>query len=311
MKKIIVTGATGQIGTDLVERLIKDYGDDNVLACSRRARPEDWVGSHYESLDVTDGKRFFELTKEFEADTILHLAAVLSAVGEDNPQLLWDINVNGLYNSLEIARELDTALFVPSSIGAFGPGTPAVNTPQTTVQRPTTAYGVSKVAGELLCDYYHKRFGLDTRGVRFPGLISYKALPGGGTTDYAVHIYYDALEKGHYTSFIGEGTHMDMMYMPDAVDSIIDLMEANPDKLIDRNAFNVSGMSFAPEDIMKSIQKYMPEFTMDYDVDPVRQAIADSWPDSLDVTAAREQWGFNPKYDLDAMTKDMLEKLKK
>lgn len=311
MKKIIVTGATGQIGTDLVDRLIKDYGDDNVLACSRRARPEDWAGSHYESLDVTDSKRFFELTKDFGADTILHLAAVLSAVGEDNPQLLWDINVNGLYNSLEIARELDLALFVPSSIGAFGPGTPAVNTPQTTIQRPTTAYGVSKVAGELLCDYYNKRFGIDTRGVRFPGLISYKALPGGGTTDYAVHIYYDALEKGHYTSFIDKGTFMDMMYMPDAVDSIIDLMEADPNKLKDRNAFNVSGMSFDPEELKRSIQKYMPDFTMDYDVDPVRQAIADSWPDSLDVSAAREQWGFNPKYDLDAMTKDMLEKLKK
>ena len=311
MKKILVTGATGQIGTDLVDKLIEVYGDDNVLSCSRRPRPEDWAGKHYESLDVTDGKRFFELTKNFGADTILHLAAVLSAVGEDNPQLLWDINVNGLYNSLEIARELGTQLFVPSSIGAFGPSTPKKNTPQVTLQRPTTAYGVSKVAGELLCDYYYKRFGVDTRGVRFPGLISYKALPGGGTTDYAVHIYYDALAKGHYTSFIGEGTYMDMMYMPDAVDCILDLMEADPSKLIDRNAFNVSGMSFEPEEIKRSIQKHIPDFTMDYDVDPVRQGIADSWPDSLDTTAAREQWGFNPQYDLDAMTKDMLEKLSK
>lgn len=311
MKRILITGATGQIGTDLVERLIDVYGDDNVLSCSRRERPENWVGSHYESLDVTDGKRFFELTKNFEADTILHLAAVLSAVGESNPQLLWDINVNGLYNSLEISRELNTALFVPSSIGAFGPSTPKVSTPQTTIQRPTTMYGVSKVAGELLCDYYHSKFGVDSRGVRFPGLISYKALPGGGTTDYAVHIYYDALEKGHYTSFIGEGTKMDMMYMPDAVDSIIDLMEADPNKLIDRNAFNVSGMSFDPEEIKRSIQRHLPDFTMDYEVDPIRQAIADSWPDSLDVSAAREQWGFSPKYDLAAMTKDMLEKLAK
>lgn len=311
MKKILVTGATGQIGTDLVERLIEVYGDDNVMSCSRRKRPDKWVGSHYESLDVTDAKGFYDLTKNFGADTVLHLAAVLSAVGEGNPQLLWDINVNGLYNALEVSRELDLALFVPSSIGAFGPSTPKTSTPQTTIQRPTTAYGVSKVAGELLCDYYHKRYGLDTRGVRFPGLISYKALPGGGTTDYAVHIYYDALEKGNYTSFIGKGTYMDMMYMPDAVECILDLMEANPDKLIDRNAFNVSGMSFEPEEIKKSIQKHLPDFVLDYDVDPARQAIADSWPDSLDVSAAKAQWGFNPKYDLDAMTKDMLEKLAK
>ncbi len=309
MKKILITGSTGQIGVDLAERLREIYGEDNVITSARGVSaqiPEDPL---FERLDVTDGKAFYEMAKKHNVDTILHLAAVLSAVGEQNPELLWHINMGGLQNALDVAKELGTSLFVPSSIGAFGPSTPKVNTPQVTIQRPATAYGVSKVAGELLCDYYHLKYGLDTRGVRFPGLISYKALPGGGTTDYAVHIYYDALRKGSYTSFIAAGTKMDMMYMPDAVECIIELMEADPSKLIDRNAFNVSSMSFDPEELKESIQKVMPEFTLDYDVDPVRQAIAESWPDSLDCSEAKKQWGFNPKYDLDAMTVDMLEKL--
>jgi nucleoside-diphosphate-sugar epimerase len=217
--------------------------------------------------------------------------------------------MNGTYNVLEVAREQGLSVFQPSSIAAFGASTPVDNTPQDTIQRPSTMYGVTKVAAELLCDYYHKRFGVDTRGVRFPGLISYAALPGGGTTDYAVHIYYEALKNKKYASYIAAGTYMDMMYMPDALKAMIDLMEANPDKLIHRNAFNVTAMSFEPEMLAAEIKKHIPEFEMTYDVDPVRQAIADSWPNSLDDSAARQEWGWNPKYDLAAMTKDMLEKL--
>ena len=310
MKKILVTGATGQIGGDLISELSRIYGKDKVIGSARRKDPLDLDCNRYYSMDCRNLDDFYRIVKEEKVDTILHLAAILSAKGEEDPNLLWDINVNGLYNALEVSKEIGASLFVPSSIGAFGPSTPKDKTPQNTIQRPTTAYGVSKVTGELLCDYYHQKYGLDTRGVRFPGLISHKTLPGGGTTDYAVHIYYEAIKNKHYTSFIDKGTYMDMMYMPDAIDSIIKLMEADPDKLIDRNAFNVSSMSFEPEDIKRSIQKYIPEFTMDYDVDPDRQSIADSWPNSLDTSQAKLQWGFKPRYDLDAMTKDMLDNLK-
>lgn len=311
MKKILITGSTGQIGVDLAERLRELYGAENIITSARGVSAEAPDDPLFEKLDVTDGNAFFEVAKRHGVDTILHLAAVLSAVGEKEPQLLWQINMGGLVNALEVSRELGAALFVPSSIGAFGPSTPKENTPQVTLQRPTTAYGVSKVAGELLCDYYFQKFGVDTRGVRFPGLISYKALPGGGTTDYAVHIYYEALKNKKYTSFIGPGTKMDMMYMPDAVECVIDLMEADPARLIDRNAFNVSSMSFDPEELKASIQKVIPGFSLDYDVDPMRQAIAESWPDNMDCSAAREQWGFNPQYDLDRMTVDMLENIAK
>ncbi|EFD05762.1 NAD-dependent epimerase/dehydratase family protein [Peptostreptococcus anaerobius] len=310
MKKILVTGATGQIGGDLISELSRIYGKDKVIGSARRKDPLDLDCNRYYSMDCRNLDDFYRIAKEEKVDTILHLAAILSAKGEEDPNLLWDINVNGLYNALEVSKEIGASLFVPSSIGAFGPSTPKDRTPQNTIQRPTTAYGVSKVTGELLCDYYHQKYGLDTRGVRFPGLISHKTLPGGGTTDYAVHIYYEAIKNKHYTSFIDKGTYMDMMYMPDAIDSIIKLMEADPDKLIDRNAFNVSSMSFEPEDIKRSIQKYIPEFTMDYDVDPIRQSIAGSWPNSLDTSQAKLQWGFKPRYDLDAMTKDMLDNLK-
>lgn len=310
MKKILVTGATGQIGGDLISELSRIYGKDKVIGSARRKDPLDLDCNRYYSMDCRNLDDFYRIAKEEKVDTILHLAAILSAKGEEDPNLLWDINVNGLYNALEVSKEIGASLFVPSSIGAFGPSTPKDRTPQNTIQRPTTAYGVSKVTGELLCDYYHQKYGLDTRGVRFPGLISHKTLPGGGTTDYAVHIYYEAIKNKHYTSFIDKGTYMDMMYMPDAIDSIIKLMEADPDKLIDRNAFNVSSMSFEPEEIKRSIQKYIPEFTMNYDVDPIRQSIADSWPNSLDTSQAKLQWGFKPRYDLDAMTKDMLDNLK-
>lgn len=269
-----------------------------------------WNQEVFEIVNVTDGKQLAEVVRKHKVNTIIHLAAILSAVGEEKPALAWDVNMNGLYNVLEVAREENCAVFTPSSIAAFGDSTPKDNTPQDTIQRPNTMYGVTKVAGELLCDYYYHKFGVDTRGVRFPGLISYETLPGGGTTDYAVHIYYDALKNKKYTSFIAKGTKMDMMYMPDALDAITKLLEADPSKLIHRNAFNVTAMSFEPEEIAASIKKIIPEFELDYDVDPVRQAIADSWPNSLDDSAAREEWGWDPKYDLDAMTKDMLEKLK-
>lgn len=248
--------------------------------------------------------------KKHNVDQIVHLAAILSAVGEAKPTLAWNVNMGGLFNVLEVAREVGCAVFTPSSIAAFGPSTPKDKTPQDTLQRPTTMYGVTKVAGENLCDYYFLKYGVDTRGVRFPGLISYVALPGGGTTDYAVDIYYEALRNKKYASFIAEGTYMDMMYMPDALMAISTLLEANPDKLIHRNAFNITAMSFAPEHIAAEIEKHIPEFEMTYDVDPVRQAIADSWPNSLDDSAAREEWGWNPKYDLASMTTDMLEKLR-
>lgn len=311
MKRIIVTGASGQIGIELVPYLRKIYGDSNVLATARRHVPGPVSeGGPFELLDVRDGKTFSKLVSSFKADTILHLAGILSAKAETMPQESWDINLGGTFTALEVARKHGAALFFPSSIAAFGPSTPQDNTPQVTIQRPTTIYGVAKVTCELLCDYYHKKYGVDTRGLRFPGLISYEALPGGGTTDYAVHIYYEALSKGRYTCYIAPGTYMDMMYMPDALAAVVQLMEADPSKLVNRNAYNVSAMSFAPEDIAASIKKFIPEFEISYDVDPVRQAIAESWPNSLDCTAAKEEWGFDPEYDLDRMTQDMLERLK-
>ncbi|GGA21890.1 L-threonine 3-dehydrogenase [Psychrobacillus lasiicapitis] len=310
MKKIMVTGALGQIGSELITKLRKEYGAENVLATDiREITSETTKSGPFEILDVTDGEKMHQIAKNFGADTIMHMAALLSATAEAKPLFAWNLNMGGLMNALETARDLNMQFFTPSSIGAFGPSTPKQNTPQDTLQRPTTMYGVNKVAGELLCDYYFHKFGLDTRGVRFPGLISNETLPGGGTTDYAVDIYYKALAEGKYTSYIAEGTYMDMMYMPDALQAIVDLMEADASKLIHRNAFNVTAMSFEPEQIAASIKKVIPTFTMEYDVDPVRQAIADSWPDSIDANAAKEEWGFTYKYDLDAMTKDMLEKL--
>lgn len=291
--------------------LRNEYGNDNIIASDieKKDVPKVIESGPFEKLDVLDAKKTIEVCKKYKVNTIIHLAALLSAVAEKNPQLAYTINLTGLHNMLEIAREEKYSLFVPSSIAAFGPSTPADKTPQDTIQRPTSMYGVTKVAGELLCDYYHQKFGVDTRGVRFPGLISYEAMPGGGTTDYAVHIYYEALKTQSYTSFIKKGTLMDMMYMPDALNAIHKLLEADPAKLKHRNAFNITAMSFAPETIAAEIKKHIPKFKMSYEVDPVRQGIANSWPNSLDDSCAKKEWGWKPKYNLETMTKDMLEKL--
>jgi len=313
MNNILITGAVGQIGSELTMSLREKYGNENVVAGGRKTQPSEKLlnSGPFEIVDCTDAKALSEVVKKYNINTIYHLAAILSAVAEADPVLAWNVNINGLYNVLEIAREYDCAVFTPSSIGAFGPTTPLDNTPQVTIQRPNTMYGVTKVSGELLCDYYFKRFGIDARGVRYPGIISNETLPGGGTTDYAVEIYYEAIKNKHYTCNLPAGTFLDMMYMPDAIKAGIDLMEADPAKLTNRNAFNVTAMSFDPEIIAAAIRKHIPDFTMDYNVDPVKQAIAESWPNSMDDSAAREEWGWEPEYDLKAMTKDMIEVLSK
>lgn len=309
MKKVLVTGCLGQIGSELVLRLREDLGNENVVATDIRMPEKLEDGELFEILDVMDYEKMRALVEKYQVDTLIHLAALLSAVAEAKPKFAWDLNMVGLVNALEVAREFKLKFFTPSSIGAFGPNTPKDETPQDTLQRPTTMYGVTKVAGELLCDYYYTKYGVDTRGVRFPGLISYKTLPGGGTTDYAVDIYYSAIKEGKYTCSIDRGTAMDMMYMPDAIEAIVQLMNADPKNLVHRNAFNISAMSFEPEEIKASIKKVFPDFEMDYAVDPVRQSIADSWPNSLDISCAQKEWGFQPRYDLDKMTQDMLSKL--
>lgn len=309
MKKIMITGALGQIGTELVVKCRALYGNENVLATDIR-KPEldsPIMEGPFEILDVKDRDRMFELVETFKVDTMMHMAALLSATAEKNPLFAWDLNMGGLMNALEAARTYNLKFFTPSSIGAFGPSTPKVNTPQVTIQRPTSMYGVNKVAGELLCQYYFDKFGVDTRSVRFPGLISHVKEPGGGTTDYAVEIYFEAVREGKYTSFIAENTFMDMMFMDDAIDAIIKLMEADGVKLINRNAYNLSGMSIEPEMVAAAIKEFYPNFELAYDVDPTRQTIADSWPDNIDVSCARAEWGFEPKYDLTEMTKVMLE----
>lgn len=310
MKRILITGALGQIGSELTLKLRQIYGADNVIATDiKKNESEAALSGPFEIVDVTDGKTMIETAKKYKVDTVMHLAALLSATAEAKPVFAWNLNMGGLLNALETARECKAQFFTPSSIGAFGPTTPKDQTPQDTIMRPTTMYGVNKVAGELLADYYHHKFGVDTRGLRFPGLISYVAPPGGGTTDYAVEIYYDAVEKGKYTSYIDKGTYMDMMYMPDALNAIVDLMEADAAKLIHRNSFNVSAMSFDPEEIAASIAKFIPGFKITYKVDPARQKIAESWPNSIDSTAAKQEWGFKFDFDLDKMSKDMIDKL--
>ncbi|OGP38986.1 MAG: UDP-glucose 4-epimerase [Deltaproteobacteria bacterium RIFCSPLOWO2_12_FULL_42_16] len=311
MKRILVTGATGQIGSELVPALRKRYGSGNVIATGHKTQPDKELleGGLFFSIDVRDFNSIEKVVREFRVDTIYHLAALLSSAAEKDPQLAWDVNMNGLRNILEAARKFQCSVFFPSSIGAFGPSTPPDNTPQDTIQRPTTIYGIAKVTGELLCDYYFHKFGVDTRGLRFPGLISYRTMPRGGTTDYAVEIFYAAIREKRYECFLKQGTHLDMMFMPDAIRAAIELMDADSSKLIHRNAFNITAMSLAPEDIYAEIKKHTPEFTMTYKIDPVRQAIADSWPHRMDDSAARTEWNWKPEYDLATMTREMIEKL--
>lgn len=312
MKNILIIGATGQIGSELTMLLRKNYSDNVVAGYIPGAEPKGELKESGPSaiVDITNPQQIADAVSRYQVDTIYNLAALLSAVAENKPQLAWKIGLGGLFNTLEVAREKHCAVFTPSSIGSFGPGTPKDKTPQDTVQRPKTMYGVTKVSGELLSDYYFTRFGVDTRSVRFPGLISYVTPPGGGTTDYAVDIYYSAAKGEKFVCPIAKGTYMDMMYMPDALRAAVEIMEADPSKLVHRNSFNIASMSFEPNTIYQNIRKYFPGFEMEYQVDPLRQAIAESWPNSLDDTCAREEWGWKPEYDLDAMTQDMLAKLK-
>ncbi|MBR5003487.1 MAG: NAD-dependent epimerase/dehydratase family protein [Bacteroidaceae bacterium] len=313
MKNILVIGATGQIGTELTMRLRREYPGGNVVAgYIKGAEPQGILAESGPSaeVDITNAQQIADAVEKYKVDTIYNLAALLSATAEAKPQLAWKIGVGGLFNTLEVAREKNCAVFTPSSIGSFGKGTPKDHTPQDTIQRPDTIYGVTKVTGEMLSDYYTRRFGVDTRSVRFPGLISYVAPPGGGTTDYAVDIYYSAVKGETFQCPLNPGTFMDMMYMPDALRAAIEIMEANPDRLIHRNSFNVTSMSFDPEIIYKKICEYVPDFKMEYKHDPLRQAIADSWPNSLDDTCAREEWDWKPEYNLDSMTVDMLKQLR-
>ena len=311
MKKILITGATGQIGTELIGELRRRYGEETVIASSRR-RPEDdsqhqW--EPFEVLDVTDRESVFRIVEKHEIETIFHLAAVLSAAGEQGPQRAWNVNIDGLHNVLEAARTCGVKqMFWPSSIAAFGPNTPRFRTPQDTITQPTTIYGVTKVSGELLCDYYVHRYGLDVRGVRYPGVISSEVQPGGGTTDYAVAIFYHAIEQGHYKCFVREDTVLPMIYMPDCIQAAVDLMAVDSSRLRHHNGFNVAAMSFSAGELAAEIRKHLPNFECRFEPDS-RQAIADSWPQDLDDTESRQQWGWNPKYGLAEMTVDMLDKL--
>lgn len=313
MKRLLVTGSTGQIGSELTLALRKKYGGDNVIAAGHQRKPNNTLlnSGPFEIVDISKKENLKEAVKKHDVDTIYHLAAVLSATGEQNPQFAWNLNMGSLYNVLEVAREQELVrVFWPSSIAVFGPSTPRVNTPQETVLVPTTMYGVTKVAGELLCNYYFAKFGVDVRGLRYPGIISSETPPGGGTTDYAVEIFYEATKKKRYTCFVREDTVLPMMYMPDCLKSTIDLMEADPAKVKRHDSYNLAGMSFSAGELAAEIKKHIPEFKCDYKPD-FRQKIADSWPMSIDDSIARRDWGWKPAFNLVAMTKDMIDKLSK
>ena len=310
MKRILIVGAGGQIGSELTVYLRKNYGDHNVVATDMRECKALGEAGPFEVLNALDATAMASVVARYHIDTIFNLVALLSAVGERNPQMAWNVNMGALNNSLEVARQHHCALFTPSSIGAFGPSSPKDKTPQDTIMQPTTIYGICKVTGEMLGNYYHHKYGVDTRSVRFPGIISNVTLPGGGTTDYAVEIYYEAVKSGKFTCPVPSDVYIDMIYMPDALRACVELMEADPAKLVHRNSFNIASMSFTPEIICAEIRKRLPDFKMDYDVDPVKKEIAESWPNSLDDTCAREEWGWKPEWDLSRMTDDMLEHIR-
>jgi nucleoside-diphosphate-sugar epimerase len=312
MKKILIIGSTGQIGSELSILLRSIYGVENVV-CGYYAPP--FPCGFFEAgptveINALRIEQIADAVRKYQIDTIYNLAAILSATAEKKPQLGWDVGVGSLLNCLDVARDLKCALFTPSSIGAFGPNTPKDNTPQDTIQRPNTVYGITKVIGELVSDYYYDHWKVDTRSVRFPGIISNMTLPGGGTTDYAVEIFYKAVKGEIFECPVKAGTFMDMMYMPDALNAAIQLMEADPVKLVHRNSFNVTAMSFDPEMLYHAIKQHYPDFQMVYKIDPLKQHIADSWPNKLDDSCAREEWGWKPNYDLERMTEDMIQKLR-
>jgi nucleoside-diphosphate-sugar epimerase len=311
VKKILISGALGQVGSEIALALRELYGNENVILVDIRDNVNvDLIskGPFY-IADCRDREKLSTIIKNHQIDTIIHLAAILSAKAEQNPVRAWDININGLTTMLELSKEFNCSLFTPSSIGAFGSTTPKDNTPQVTIQRPSCIYGISKVSGELLCDYYYNKYNVDTRGVRFPGLISYLTPPGGGTTDYAIEIFYDAIKYKKYVCPLKEDTYLDMLYISDAVKAVIDLMNADSSKLKHRNAYNITAMSFSPKELAAEIKKHIPEFEIVYEIDPIKQRIADSWPNKLDDSEAREQWGFNPSYDLEKMVSLMLDNI--
>ncbi len=307
-EKILIIGSQGQIGLELAETLRNNYGHDNVV-CADVKDVENPLGP-YEKLDAMNRQGMYEVIKKHGVSQVYLLAALLSATAEQKPKLAWDLNMEGLFNVLDAAKEgMIKKVYWPSSIAVFGPSTPRVNTPQYTVMEPNTIYGISKQAGERYCEYYHQKYGVDVRSIRYPGLIGHKSAPGGGTTDYAVHIYHEALKTKSYECFLSEDTTLPMMYMPDALKATIQLMESPADKVKIRSSYNVAGISFSPKEIANEIRKHIPEFSITYKPD-FRQAIANSWPGSIDDTRAREDWGWHNDFDLSAMTKDMLDNLK-
>ncbi len=313
MKNILVIGSTGQIGSELTRELRNIYGGSHVVAgyiAGQEPKGELRDGGPMALADVTRPEDIARVVERYDVDTVYNLAALLSVVAEQKPLLAWKIGIDGLLGVLEVARERGCAVFTPSSIGSFGPTTPQEHTPQDTIQRPKTIYGISKVTTELLSDYYYNKYGVDTRSVRFPGIISHVTLPGGGTTDYAVDIYYHAVRGDRFVCPLKAGTMLDMMYMPDCLRAAIELMEANPDRLVHRNSFNVTAMSFAPETIYEEIRRHIPTFEMEYQPDTLKQSIADSWPNSLDDSCAQGEWGWKPRYDLAMTTEDMLRNLR-
>ena len=312
IKRILVIGAGGQIGSELVVKLRGIYGNDNIVSADLKddVCPILKETGLFEQLNITDAQHLADIVKKHNIDSIVNFAAILSAVGECHPMLAWNVNINGFINVMEVARELKLKqVLTPSSIAAFGPSTPRENTPQETILKPTTMYGITKVSGELLADYYVKKYGLDVRGLRYPGIISHETMPGGGTTDYAVAIYFDAVQKGKYTCFVNENTRLPMMYMPDCLKATIDLMQADFANLKHHGDFNVGAMSFSAKELADAVAKRVPGFEIEYKPD-YRQAIADSWPMSVDDSAARQEWGWKPSYDLDAMSDDMINAIK-